>query len=78
MHDKMVERGVALGDRLEEGEKETGGGKLAGMALNQAGITGDEIEGIGRGQMMAFEHSQRAGRPQKSSVFRGFISFKKD
>ncbi|MGD9746525.1 MAG: hypothetical protein AB7I98_16980, partial [Verrucomicrobiales bacterium] len=57
-------------------EKEAGGGKLAGMALNQAGITGDEIEGIGRGQKMAFEHSQRAGHSQKSSVFRGFFHSK--
>ena len=77
MHDEMVERGVALGDRLEEGEKEAGGGKLAGMALNQAGITGDEIEGIGRGQKMAYEHSQRAGRSQKSCLIRGLISLKK-
>ncbi len=74
----MVGRGVALGDRLEEGEKETGGGKLAGMALHQAGITGDEIEGIGRGQKMAVRASQRSGRLQKSSVFSGFISLKRD
>ena len=47
------------------------------MAWHQAGLTGDEIEGIGRGQKMAYEHSQRAGRSQKSCLFRGLISLKK-